>query len=92
MMVLSLAVSPESGSDLTIVQNTSIRSSSSLNCEKDFYFEEVSGSCVPRCGVWSEYSPTELVTTDMIILVTAVIGFTASVAVVVLSLIRYKRM
>ncbi len=63
-----------------------------LPCEEDFFRDNKSGRCVPRCGIWSEYSTVDLVTTDAIILLTAVIGFIASVAVIVISLMRYKRM
>ena len=47
---------------------------------------------MPECGVWSEYSDAELISTDMIILMSAVIGFFSAIAVVVISIIRYERM
>ena len=63
-----------------------------LNCEESFFRENGSDTCVPECGVWSEYSYVDLVITDMVILVSALIGFVSSIAVIVISCIRYKRM
>ena len=63
-----------------------------LPCEENFFRENGSDTCVPECGVWSEYSYVDLVVTDMVILVSAVIGFVSSIAVLVISCIRYKRM
>lgn len=63
-----------------------------LPCREDFFREEGSESCVPNCYTWREYSPAEVIVTDVVNILANSVGFIAGLAVVVISLIRFKRM
>ena len=63
-----------------------------LPCRQDFFREEESGLCVPNCATWSEFSQTEVVVTDVLITLSAVIGFISGSAVLVMAAARRKRM
>ena len=62
-----------------------------LECREDFIRDE-SGICVPSCSSWREFSDAEVVVTDVFIAVSAYIGFFSALAVLVISLFRFKRM
>jgi hypothetical protein len=66
--------------------------SNSVTCREDFFLNEETGFCVPSCDTWREYSDSEVVVTDVLILSANVIGFIAGVLVLVISVISYERM
>lgn len=63
-----------------------------LPCREDFFREEGSEDCVPSCYTWREYSDTEVIVVDVLVLLATVIGLVAGLVVLVISLIRFKRM
>ena len=63
-----------------------------LNCREDFFHEEGSEICVPSCYTWKEYSQTETVAIDVIVLSSVIVGFISGLLVLILSFIRFKRM
>ena len=61
-------------------------------CRDSFFREEGSEICVPSCGMWHEYSDSEVIATDVVIGLAAGIGFLSGLAVITISFIRFKRM
>ena len=62
-----------------------------VSCSEDFVYDKSSLVCKPKCGVWTPLSPEA----DKALLVLSVIGQVASVAIcsaiLVLSIVHYKR-
>ena len=63
-----------------------------LPCQENFFRPEELGICVANCHTWSEFSQSVRVGTDMVILLTAIIGFITGLAVITISLLRFKKM
>ena len=63
-----------------------------LECREDFYREEGSRECLPSCYSWKESSHKATVTRDVILLISAIIGVISALAVMIISVIRFKRM
>ena len=63
-----------------------------LPCQKNFFRPEGSTSCVANCHSWSAPSPTVTISTDVVVALSSMIGFFAGLAVLAISLIRYKQM
>ena len=66
--------------------------SETLDCRENFFREQEGGLCFPKCEKWQEFSPSEVMATDAIILLSAAVGIIAAVAVIIISIIRYKSM
>ena len=62
-----------------------------LECSKGFYRDNGSSACIPNCHTWKEYSDQLSLFMDVMVLIAAVIGFLASVAVLVISCLTHKR-
>lgn len=78
--------SPFDGKNCIIMNNASIQ-----NCSAGFYLME-NGSCQPECNVWSPYSQTMVLITDILTIIPAVVCVLSGVAVVVFSWIRYQKL
>ena len=67
---------------------------STLQCQEGFSCIAVSNAsiCLPVCGSWEEYPRSTVVATDVVVILSGVIGFVSSIAVLVISCIRWNRM
>ena len=67
---------------------------STLQCQEGFSCTAVSNAsiCLPVCGSWEEYPRETVVATDVVIILSAVIGVVSSIAVLVISCIRWNHM
>ena len=67
---------------------------STLQCQEGFSCSVVGNAsvCLPVCGRWEEQSRSTVVAIDVVVIISAVIGFVSSVAVFVISCIRWDRM
>ena len=67
---------------------------STLQCQEGFSCTAVSNAsiCLPVCGSWEEYPRATVVAIDVFVILSAVIGFVSSIAVLVISCIRWNRM
>ena len=63
-----------------------------LPCREDFFREEGSNDCVPSCSTWQEYSQTEVIVTDVVMVGANVIGLVTGIIVIVFSIFRRKKM
>ena len=75
-----------------ISQSNGTASTELQSCREDFFKEEDSGLCYPSCQSWSEFTPSETIATDVVICLSAVIGFFSAIAVIMISIIRFDRM
>ena len=74
-------------------QNSPFTTSEPMQCREDFFREEgEGGACVPSCHTWKQHSEVVAVITDLAIGLTSVIGFIFSLAVIIISCIRFERM
>ena len=86
-----LSILPEgSGTPEVAVQNTS--SLDVFPCQEDFFCPEGSNICVANCGTWSEFTPFVKISTDVVYLLSAIIGFITGIIVIILSAVNYKHM
>ena len=67
---------------------------STLQCQEDFSCSVVGNAsvCLPVCGSWNEYPHETVVATDVVVVLSAVIGVVASIALLLISCIRWKSM
>ena len=67
---------------------------STLQCHEGFSCIAVSNAsiCLPVCRSWEEYPRATVVAIDVVVILSAVIGFVSSIAVLVISCIRWNRM
>ena len=67
---------------------------STLQCQEGFSCSTVGNTslCLPVCGSWKQYPDGVSLAIDVVIILSASIGFVASIAVLVISCIRWKRM
>ena len=63
-----------------------------LECREDFYREEGSRACFPSCYSWKQSSREATVARDIILLISAIIGVISALAVMIISVIRFKKM
>ena len=75
-------------------QNSPVTSPEPLQCREDFFREEEEegGACVPSCHTWKEFSEAVTVISDLVIGLMFAIGFIFSLAVIIISCIRFERM
>ena len=79
-------------STMTSAPSQNASASTLPSCREDFFREEGSDSCVPSCYTWHEYSEAEVIVTDVVTGLSAVIGFVSGLVIIVISSIRFKRM
>jgi len=67
---------------------------STLQCQEDFSCSTVGNTslCLPVCGSWKLYPHGISLAIDAVIILSAAVGFVASIAVLVSTCIRWKRM
>ena len=67
---------------------------STIQCSEGFSCSVVrNGSfCLPVCGSWEQLPHGTVVAVDVVVVLCAVIGVVASIAVIVISCIRWNRM
>ena len=63
-----------------------------LECTKGFYQENISSVCQPSCYTWIEYSEGLSIFSDVVVFISAFMGFVAAIAVIILSCLRHKKM
>jgi len=92
----ALSGSGSSGQGETSIQTPLGRlfNCSTLQCQEGFSCSAMGNTslCLPVCGHWAQYSRGTVVAIDVAIILSAAIGVIASVAVLVVSCIRWKRM
>ncbi len=64
---------------------------SDIQCREGFYIVNDT-KCLPSCHSWSSYSQVDITTSDVLIILSAVIGFSASILAIVLSCLCHRRM
>ena len=67
---------------------------STLQCQEDFSCSMVGNTsvCLPVCGSWNEYPHATVVATDVVVVLSAVAGVVVSIAMLLISCIRWKSM
>ena len=85
-MNIEIPVSVANGS----TNSTSI--SSPLMCSEGFVYIEEVHQCHPHCPSWEEHEHGLSIAYNVIVTTSAAVSVLASIAVLVLSCVRYKRM
>ena len=67
---------------------------STLQCQEGFSCSVVGNAsvCLPVCGSWEDSPRSTVVASDVVVIISVVIGFVSSIAVLVISCIRWNRM
>ena len=67
---------------------------STLQCQEGFSCSTVGNTslCLPVCGSWEEHPHDVVLAIDVVIILSAAVGFVASIAVFVITCIRWERM
>lgn len=67
---------------------------STLQCQEDFSCSVVGNAsiCLPVCGRWAEYDRVTVVATDAVVILSAVTGVVVSIAMLLISCLRWKNM
>ena len=55
-------------------------------------FYSLNGTCVPECNVWSPYSKTTVLVTDILTIFATVVAVISGVAVMLVSCVRHQKM
>jgi len=63
-----------------------------LNCTRGFYQENGSSVCIPSCHIWTENKPAASKAIDVILLFSHLVGFVTTIAVLIISVVKRKRM
>lgn len=63
-----------------------------LPCRENFFRPEGSVFCVANCHTWSEFSQSVAISTDVVVALSAIIGMVTGIAVIVISVLRFKKM
>ena len=90
---LSQCTTSESPLDNTICAiGTKNMSNQTLNCSDGFFYDENKEKCLPECVVWTPFSKTMVVVTDILAVFAAVIGAIAGIAVLLTSMVRRQKL
>ena len=81
--------SPFNNKDCNIT-NTEYTSVSAHNCSVGFYLSE-NGHCTPECNIWSPYSRSTVLATDIVNIFAVVVCVISGVAVLVLSWLYHQK-
>ena len=76
-------------------ESSELSTSKPLECREGFYREDPSSAsdvCLPSCHSWLEYSKQLSIFIDVVIVLSALIGFVVAILVLVISILRRKRM
>ena len=67
---------------------------STLQCQEGFSCSTVGNTslCLPVCGSWEEHPHDVVLAIDVVIILSAAVGFIASITVFVITCIRWERM
>ena len=65
---------------------------STLPCQDGFFRPDDSDICVANCYTWSQYTEFVVIAADVFILLSAIMGFIAAMAALIISFIRFKKM
>ena len=63
-----------------------------LQCREGFFRQDPSSFCEPSCHSWLQYPKAESIFIDVVVFLTAFIGFVVAIVVLVISVVRRKRM
>jgi hypothetical protein len=88
LLECSIAESPFDNKTCDI--STKNTSNQTLDCSDGFFYNE--GRCTPECVVWTPFSKTTVVITDVLTIFSAVIGVIAGFAVLLTSMLRHQRL
>ena len=61
-------------------------------CSEGFYRENGSSICIPSCHTWLQYSRGLSISYDVVVFISAFIGYLISTVIIVLSYLVRKRM
>lgn len=65
-------------------------SNQALNCSDGFFYDKE--KCIPACAIWTPFSKTMIVVTDILTVFSAVIGAIAGIAVLLTSMLRHQKL
>ena len=65
--------------------------SQNVTCNSGYY-RTTNGTCLPECSVWSPYSNTTVLATDIVAITTAVVALVFGIAVLLLSCVHCQKM
>ena len=96
-IILIIAGSGSGGQDVQLPPTRRVAvqvNCSTLQCQEGFSCSALGNTslCLPVCGRWEQYPHSAVVAIDVAIIVSASIGLVASIAVLVISCIRWKHM
>ena len=100
VMILVLTGADSGGQDETTIQppptarEVQHENCSTLQCQESFSCTTVENTslCLPVCGRWELFSHPSIVAINVTVSLSAAIGIIASIAVLVISCIRWKQM
>ena len=67
-------------------------SNQALNCSDGFFYDMNGEKCTPECAIWTPFSKTMIVVTDILTVFSAVIGAVAGIAVLLTSMLRHQKL
>ena len=62
-----------------------------LTCSADFYHDTDAGLCRPTCGQWKLYSDGMVIAVKVLSIFAAVAGLALGVAMILLSVLKYRQ-
>ena len=63
-----------------------------LQCSEGFFRKGSSGGCMPNCFSFLQYKKGVSIFIDVVVFISAFIGFFTGLSVIVISCLRFKRM
>jgi len=75
-----------------VLSNQEASNEIDLVCSDGFFREENSSICLPSCHSWYQYSREVTIAADVVVVLSAVLGFSVAVIAIVLSCLCHKRM
>lgn len=68
------------------------QTSFNVTCSDNFYYDEESLACRPKCGEWTHFTPEMAIAMDILTIVGDVLSIVICSAILLLSVFQYKRM
>ena len=80
-----------SGIPVLPVADGGLANCSEITCCKDFFCDSGSGTCVPKCGSWSQYSYSQNIAFNILVLTSTCFGIIGGIGVLIIAGLRRKR-